>query len=381
MWRLLPQVALSFLVSHCFDFLPEWWCQLPQSVDNSELRLCAHLAKPTSLGCRCLASSRQSPIILLCRKNISSIVGLIFQSTRPPVWSVSFSTRGAQHSRTVSGWTCFKVLPDYCGFNVICIFTVERVLCLFLRWLFGQLLLLFLYSEFAGGCLPPFTDCQQCVTTQIPFQWYQKIVNLIPSVWSLSWGNRDPNARLFFFGQSWQSGSFGHLDLSARWDRVTCFSSSHTKKLWDCVQQLCLCHLRRCSTLLGESCSVSFFVFDVVTPEHNSPWVFFGGFASSAFFKWQRFIRIATWTVFSSFFAFRLWSRLLYVPCSVKILQCFIHDGFGFGNLHSFLSRNWLVYQDTVKAFHTRFRFTFPHAQVFSESDCSLLALEEVANV
>ena len=87
------------------------------------------------------------------------------------------------------------------------------------------------------------------------------------------------------FGSRNKSGSFGHFDLSVRRICVTCLSGQ-TRKLGDCVQELCCCHLRRCSTLLREYCPVSFFVFDVCLTQSTTPVLYFWRcFANSATFR------------------------------------------------------------------------------------------------
>ena len=77
-----------------------------------------------------------------------------------------------------------------------------------------------------------------------------------------------------------------HLQMKRPGINQNCYlqSASHTRELsvnlclidvidQDSVQEPCRCHLRRWSTLLCECCFASFFVFDVVSPEHDSPLV------------------------------------------------------------------------------------------------------------
>ena len=81
-------------------------------------------------------------------------------------WSVSFSTRCAELSRTVSGYCCSKVLLDLQISGNLHFYTVERVLCLSLLFLLRQLLLLFLSAELAGGSSLPLAHCYQISRSQ-----------------------------------------------------------------------------------------------------------------------------------------------------------------------------------------------------------------------
>ena len=132
MWRLLLQLALTWLTPDCLEFLSKCRCWLPQSVDGFELSSCTRSPKPTSQRFPCQALSHQCQSILLCQKYSCLWLAqfrlqvLSFGTCR----SVNFATRSAKPTQAVSGWPCLKVLPTFQSFCVICTITQSNELCL-----------------------------------------------------------------------------------------------------------------------------------------------------------------------------------------------------------------------------------------------------------
>ena len=204
------------------------------------------------------------------------------------------------------------------------------------------------------------------------------VFNIIPTFWSLSWMNRDPKIMTCFFRHSSRSGSFGHFDLSARWNCVTCFSS-HNKKLWDGVQESFRYHLRRWSNLALANAALSpcsselaslevFSKFGVLqmtdvhqirelncfsillrlTYDNGLGFCFLGA-------PWWLFLQ------FSYYLSADVWSSGIFIASWMETGLC--------------TKQQWTLPDTILSAMSsTCFRFTFQHVAMFSESDCSSLA-------
>ena len=207
------------------------------------------------------------------------------------------------------------------------------------------------------------------------------IFNIIPTFWPLSWMNSDPKFMTFFFRLSSRSGIFGHFDLSARWNCVTCFSiprsfEMESKNLavtiWD-AEEPCSANaaLSPCSSELASLEVFSkFLVLQVtevpqirevncfsillrLTYDNGLGFCFLGA-------PWWLFLQ------FSYYLSADVWSSGIFIASWMETGLC--------------TEQQWKLPDTFLLAMSsTCFRFTFQHVPVFSESDCSSLASIEFA--
>ena len=201
-----------------------------------------------------------------------------------------------------------------------------------------------------------------------PYKFLQRCTmgsSIVPQLFSLCRGRMLINFRTFCFRHSWQSGSFGHLYLTVTLKSRHMFLQSIQEVSRKCPRTLLLPSVTL-KHLFCECCIVSFFVFDVVSPEHNSLPVL-QCFASSAFFKWQTSIKFARWTVVSSFFAWRMTSDfdLAFFTSHAGTFLCifplYSHGGFGFWNLKACWIETGCVPGHRESFPHTVFRRCGPY--------------------